>query len=277
MQFKVGVVIPTFKRPQELRRCIESLKNHSVTEFSIVVINDSSDIKVSKVIQSFPYAIEIASKTDLWWTKSVNLGLKYFLDKNFDAVIILNDDVILEKDYIDNMINFFARNRNSIVVSKVINQAGKVWSIGGDVSWPFIGEYHIPFDDRSLHQIKWAPGMGTLIPIEVLKKVGFFDEFSMPQYLSDADYGLRATRKGVRLILNESSVVRNNTNLTGGLQSKNKLSLNDLKFIFFDFRSPDYIKARTVFIFRYAPLGLKLLSLLIRILKIIFYFAKRLL
>jgi GT2 family glycosyltransferase len=272
---KVGVVIPTYKRALELDQCIKSLKKNTLNNFTIVVVNDCSDEEVSRVLHvNHPECIEITSTTDLWWTKSINVGLRYLVDNKFDAAILLNDDVTVESGFIDSMMAFFLEHQDNILISKIVDQDNRVWSIGGDVSWPFYGERHISPECQE-NSISWSPGMGTLIPLKVVNQIGYLDEKAMPQYLSDTDFGLRATRNGWVILLNKSSVVRNNTLSTGGILGEKKLTFKDFRFILFNLRSPDYIKARFIFIFRHAPVGLKTISFITRQLKLVIYFVKR--
>lgn len=272
---KIGILIPTYRRSKELETCIESIKTNTNNNYSIVVINDGSDAGVSNLLQyKHPDVIEIKSTSDLWWTQSINTGIHYLVENEFNATIILNDDVTVGSEFIDSIIECNKENPESIIVSKIVDQKGDLWAMGGFTSWPFVGERHINSKNQN-KKITWSPGMGTFIPIDIIKKIGYLDDKSMPQYLSDADFGLRAIRAGIEIIANESGVVHNNTFTTGGILNKTQLGFMDLKFLLFDFRSPDYLKARSVFIFRHAPFGLRSISLTFRLLKIFIFLIRR--
>ena len=248
--------------------------------FDIVVINDGGCEDVSALLrEKCPECIEIKSKSELWWTRSVNVGFEYLIEKSYEVAILLNDDVIVSCGYIDNIINTYIENKNNIIISKIIDKAGAIWSIGGYTDWPFNGPMHITDKShmpvKARKRITWSPGMGTLIPIAVLSDTGLFDAKSFPQYLSDTDFGLRASAKGWRIILNEKCVVTNNTDTTGGILHRNTLSWKDLYFIFFNLRSADYLPARTKFTYRHAPFGLRTVSCCVRFFKVLAYFLKR--
>lgn len=278
---KIGVVIPTYKRANELRKCIKSVREGAIKDFDIIVINDSCCKKVSKIITENPTnCVEIKSLNDLWWTKSINLGLKYLIEKSYDVAILLNDDVTVSDQFIDNIVDFYVANQNHIVVSKIVDENGNVWAIGGTTNWPFKGPIH---NLNSMHvkknnkKITWSPGMGTLIPIKALLEIGLFDEEAFPQYLSDADFGLRATRKGWNIIVDETSIIMNDTKSTGGMGQKDKMVLRDIYLIFFSMSSADYLPARLKFTFRHAPFGLRLISAISRMVKIFGFIFKRIL
>jgi GT2 family glycosyltransferase len=220
----------------------------------------------------------ITSNQDLWWTKSVNLGLKYLKSEGYNAAILLNDDVTVSDGFIDSMINMHIIKQDTIVISKIIDLDGKPWSMGGYVSWPFYGERHYISHQTSgslKSEISWAPGMGTLIPLSVVEQIGYLNEREMPQYLSDADYGLRATKNGWKFFLNDECYIRNDTSSTGGVDGRQKIGLKELYFMLFNLRSPDYLRARFRFIYKHAPLGLRTISFVIRYTKLFIYFIKR--
>ncbi len=276
---KIGVVIPTYKRAKELIDCIASLCKGSSREFDIVVINDGGCESISTLLkEKFPKCIEIKSADDLWWTRSINKGLDYLITNSYDAAILLNDDVTVSEGYIDRIVNSYILNKNTIIISKIIDREGNVWAMGGRTQWPFEGPVHLLDNKTKIAKYSvatWSPGMGTLIPIEALLDVGLLDSDSFPQYLSDTDFGLRASGKGWAFRINNDCVITNNTDSTGGLGQKAKVKLSDIFFLFFNLRSPDYLPARLKFTYRHAPFGLRSISFFIRIVKVLGFFVKR--
>jgi GT2 family glycosyltransferase len=279
MHPKIGVVIPTYKRANELIDCITSLYKESRKDFDVVVINDGGCENVSSLLRDkFPKCIEIKSADDLWWTKSVNKGLEYLIEKSCDAVILLNDDVTVSEGYIDKIIDNYILSKNTIIISRIVDRNGNVWAMGGRTKWPCHGPTHILENYSTSNRcgvVTWSPGMGTLIPIEALLDVGLLDSVSFPQYLSDTDFGLRASAKGWVFRINNECVIVNNTDSTGGLALKTKVKLSDLFFIFFNLRSSDYLPARLRFTYRHAPFGLRTIAVIIRIVKVCGFFLRR--
>lgn len=277
---KVGVVIPTFRRGKELIRCIQTLTGQSQAKFDIVVINDGGDEDVTALLrENCPWCIEITSSFDLWWTKSINFGLEYLLKNDYSAAIILNDDVTLSPAFVEKMIERYQKEEDStLLISKVLDNDGNVWSLGGFVSWPLHGPMHLLVEASSINsarKITWSPGMGTLIPMKAIREIGFLDDQAFPQYFSDTDFGLRAINKGWKIVLNQECAVYNNISSTGGVSGVRRLKLHDLHFMLFDLRSADNLRARTTFTYRHAPFGLRTISLVIRLSKVLAFFVKR--
>lgn len=276
---KLGVVIPTHSRPHSLLKCIESLRASAKADYELIIVNDGGDPITSTLLRTAgTNCVELISKSDLWWTASINLGLRYLLERGYNAAVLMNDDVTVDCGFLDTLEMAHRQFPDSVIVSKILDENGAVWALGGDVSWPFRGERHITAmtsSESSGQRVLWSPGMGTLIPTQILTTIGLLDERNFPQYLSDADYGLRVTNAGYRILVSDNSIIRNNTQTTGGVSSKTRMKLEDLRFILFDYRSADYLKARAAFIYRHAPRGLRTISLVTRLAKIAAFSLKR--
>ncbi|XOB40744.1 MAG: glycosyltransferase family 2 protein [Candidatus Nealsonbacteria bacterium] len=98
----LSVVIPTKDREQDLVGCIESIIGQTVLPNEIIIIDDGNISELQKQhIQSLLYNLNIRFK---YFKKNVpglaeskNFGTK---KASSDIVLFLDDDVILEKDYI---------------------------------------------------------------------------------------------------------------------------------------------------------------------------------
>jgi GT2 family glycosyltransferase len=94
-------------------------------------------------------------------------------------------------------------------------------------------------------QVDWTGGMGTLIPLDIIKNVGLFDEKNFPQYYGDADFYLRAKERGFKLIVHPDLKIWNDKS-SSGLEHRHKWGLffrsltsirsNNNVFIGFKFR-----------------------------------------
>lgn len=81
MSVGVDVVVPTFRRPEELRRCIEALEKQTVAPISIEIVDDSD--------------------TDLGPGKSRNIGWK---KGSAEIVAFTDDDCVPSRTWIEDII-----------------------------------------------------------------------------------------------------------------------------------------------------------------------------
>ncbi len=99
------IVIPVDNRKEFTHQCLLSLYNQTNKNFFVVVINDGSTDGTGKMIKDkFPDIILINGDGNLWWTKAINIGIKYALKYNAKYILTLNDDTVLKEDYIEKMI-----------------------------------------------------------------------------------------------------------------------------------------------------------------------------
>ena len=95
----LSAVIVTFKSDQVIHDCIQSISD----QIKIIVVDNSNDKKFKENIEKRYKNVEcILSENNLGMGSGNNLGLKYV---KTDYAIILNPDVILEKNTIEEIIN----------------------------------------------------------------------------------------------------------------------------------------------------------------------------
>ena len=284
LQPKITIIVPCHNGWHFTSECIQSIYNSSYSNFNIVVINDgSTDETSSHLSKQFPKVIEIKGDGNLWWAKSMNLGFNWALIHNSDYVLILNNDVIIEKSTIKNLVDTALHYPNSIVGSFVydLHNQKQIWSAGGMMKWPWPGEIQLSISEidnikyKSIWEVDWTPGMGTLVSTSMLEELNFYDSINMPQYLADVDLCLRAKKKGFSILINSECILYNNIKNTGGV-TVSIFSFNLVKDIFLSYRSPDYFKARILFILRHCPWQYVILAILIRYCRLFFYIFKRL-
>ncbi|GAB3938598.1 glycosyltransferase [Mucilaginibacter myungsuensis] len=231
----VAIVIPVYNRIKITKRGIDALErslalydlNGSGTcKFTIVVIDDGSkDGTSEELANNYSKVVVLNGDGNLWWSGAINLGVSYALDNAFDSILLWNDDTIsaegyfveLEKAILD------VTYKNSIIVSKIFWQdapdtlfnfgcrfdpkTGKTIIIGlNDKDGP---DYQKPTE------IDWSGGMGTLIPLDVIRDIGKFDNINFPQYFGDADFFLRAKQFGYKIYAMPGLHVWNDREATG--------------------------------------------------------------
>jgi GT2 family glycosyltransferase len=246
----VSIIIATHNRTNKLIGLLDSLTHQTFKNFDVVIVNDyPKKLRIKKY--KFNVNIIENGNRDLWWAESINVGLRHTLDSNSSFILILNDDVIIENNYLQEAINF-NKEKHNIIQGPLIfdfNKKNKLWAAGGRISWPFKGAYHNLIVDNSteITDVDWLPGMGTFFNKNILHKTGLLKSKTHPQYLSDTDFTLSAKRLGFSICVNHSLILYNETLSTGGI-SKQKMSLGDIKTVFFHKSSPEYIYSRIPFI-----------------------------
>jgi GT2 family glycosyltransferase len=283
---QVSIIIPCFNGWAYTSECLKSVFNSNYINFNVIVVNDGSTDETSSSLKKyFPKVEEIIGDGNLWWSGSMNLGFRKALKKHSDYVLVLNNDVIIEPNTINNLIYTAISYPKSIVGCLIYNLQNKkfIWSAGGMMNWPWPGEVQLGMGEydnnqyKGIRSVDWTPGMGTLINTSILRDLNFYDEKNMPQYLSDVDLCLRAKKKGYSILINSDCIIFNNIENTGGItKATSNFNLKLIKEMFIGFRSPDYFKARSKFIFRHCNWYFLFFALFIRYSRLLIYISKRL-
>lgn len=197
----LAVLMTVHNRKEKTIECLRYLyaQNNSDYEIEVFLTDDgSTDGTQQAVLQRFPDVEIIIGKGDLYWNRGMYSAWKTAsLKKDYDFYLWLNDDTLLSSTALDVLLKCSLQYLDeSIVVgttsamddSSVITYGGRKKKTG-----------LIAPQDSSC-ECELFNGNIVLIPRYVYKTVGMND----PRFrhaLGDFDYGLRARKKGIKLIV----------------------------------------------------------------------------
>ena len=231
---KICAVIPTYNRLNFTVGCVNSLRKQTVNGFEIVVVDNGSTDGTSEVIpKSFPEVPLLKGHDNLWWSGAVNLGIKYALKKDFEYIILLNNDTEVTPDYIEKMI-YWAEQKPTALFSSMVYDitTGEPFYVGARMDWrqgkeePLINK--IPKDKfHGLIEVTHLPGRGLWIPAIVFNKIGLFDAKNFPQKAADYDFTFHAAKAGFPLFCNCDAKLYGYTKEVTGAEYTKKFSLKN--------------------------------------------------
>lgn len=211
-----AILIPVFNHLDLTSKMLDNLASIlDKTEegrFHVIVIDDgSTDGTAAWVEEHHPEVILLKGDGNLWWSGGINMGAAYALDElKVDYLVLWNNDVNIREDYFNNMVRLVSETEMpAILGSKVYveGEPGMVWTMGGYFN-PRNGKYDMYAyyekdceEFRKDRDVEWLHGMGTVIPAEVVRKIGYWNREEFPQYHGDSDFTYRAHLAGYRNIL----------------------------------------------------------------------------
>lgn len=199
---RVSIVIPTLNRPDLLTRCLDSLDRQTLGELELIVVDNGSHPPVAAAPPAHLESRLIRFERNMGFSYAVNCGLG---TARGEFVLVLNDDVELEPEYIERLADALAREPKAAFASgkllrarerDVIDGAGDAILLGG-------GAYRLGHGEKDIGQYtarSWvisACAAAALYRRQVIEQVGGFDE-QFFAYLEDVDLGLRAQWAGYR-------------------------------------------------------------------------------
>ncbi|HLP59385.1 MAG TPA: glycosyltransferase family 2 protein [Candidatus Deferrimicrobium sp.] len=266
---KLTIVIPTFNRKDSLVHLLETLQKQGSegTDLTIAVVVDGSTDGTQEAIRSlFPQVAIIEGDGQWWWTKSVNEGCKWALKNDADAVLLLNDDICLDEDYLRNLLNAVEKEPQAIIGSINITEEKerKIFFSGAPrMNWwaGKIRRYHpflAPYNEKlsGLHKTAVLPGRGMYIPAHVFEKVGYFDQEFLPQYKADYDFVLRAAKQGIPAFISWDAIIYTQTGKTGPGATFTQQSLSRFSKSLFHNRSRTNLRQNFTYYLRHFPRAL---------------------
>jgi GT2 family glycosyltransferase len=255
----VYVVTPVFNSREHTRAFLSSLKKQSYKNFRVVIVDDGSTDGTDEMVKKFfPAVILIKGNGNLWWSGGTNLGVKRAIKDKADFVITINDDVVIGKQYVSSLLECAKLNPSSLIGSKIVykDDKNKVWYAGADFDVKTGNLKHRMgkiADFNGIVGSEWLTGMGVMIPTEVFKKVGLYNEKEYPQYFGDAEFSLRAKAAKYKLLVNNDIFLVADLKSNWLDRSLSKPKISFVKDLFFSKRSPYQFSKRFKFYKKYWP------------------------
>ena len=134
---QIYVVIPTYNRRTYTKNCLESLLKQSDKNLKIIVVDDGSiDGTADMIDKKFKDVVLLRGDGTLWWVGATNKGVRYVLEvcNPDDCVLLLNDDLVVPKDYIARFQKLWVTFPDTLIGSVVtdIHNRGIILSGGKD-------------------------------------------------------------------------------------------------------------------------------------------------
>jgi GT2 family glycosyltransferase len=198
---KVGIILVNYRdyAKKYLDTCLESILKQDYKDWELAIVdNDSSEETYSYLKEKANQAKIIRNFTNDGFAKGNNDAIKYFLNKNFSYIYLLNMDAYLEIDALKEAV-LLAENDNNIaaVQSRLMlsQEKERVNSLGNASHFLGFG-YCLGYKDfyHSLNKISdkiaYFSGAAVLLRSKALSEVGLFDE-ELFMYNEDQDLGWR--------------------------------------------------------------------------------------
>jgi GT2 family glycosyltransferase len=199
---RVAVVILNWNGIADTVSCLDSLINQTYSDYTIVVIDngsvdDSVDILKKYIASHSSSPIElICNSKNFGFAGGVNTGIRWALDKQYDAVALFNNDATADKDWLAHLVKGLSDKKTGISTGLLLHENGKTIDSTGD----WYSKWGLPFPRSRNESTVFAPNNGfvfgasggaTLYRAEMLRDVGLFDE-DFFAYYEDADISFRA-------------------------------------------------------------------------------------
>ena len=189
--------------------CIRSvLAMRGQIEFELIVVdNGSNDGSVEYFKKQFPQCIVLPQVRNLGFPGGCNVGIREALERGAEYVVPLNNDTIVDRGFLEELIKVAEQDPQVAIVSPKIyfyDLPDRFWWAGGKFSlWTGV-PMHVGRKQQDEGQfdrerpLDWATGCAMLIRASALRKVGLFDEKFFLN-AEDLDLSVRMRRAGYQI------------------------------------------------------------------------------
>ncbi|TGE14040.1 glycosyltransferase family 2 protein [Hymenobacter elongatus] len=254
------IVIPVFNRLKYTRECLLSLRAQTRTDFRIVVVDDGSTDGTDQMLaREFGEVAVVKGDGNLFWTAGVNAGIRHALTLGANRIMTMNNDVLVLHDFVERMLFWAEKHPQAVLGALELDVAtGKPIYGGERLDWRTNTRHdllaELPEADRhGLHPVTYLPGRGLLIPLEVIEKIGLFDEKRLPHYLADFDYTSVARLHGFAVYCNYDARLSTYPDESGQEQTRRHRSLHGYYQHLFGIRGGGNLRNFTHFTLKNCP------------------------
>lgn len=248
----VVVVTVNWNTAKETLQCVDSVLKSDYSNLSLLVVDNGSRAEEPGLLrEGLPDGVKLLElDKNYGYVGGINRGLKQAEELSPEYVLVMNNDTVLDPSAISELVLASQRHANKCIVTGVvydyyqpelIQQTGSICVNRRRLTYkPLhrnVRDPGLPPEDREVDMID---DVFWLMHIKVFKSVGYYCDYF---WFNDeqADYALRALRKGFKLFFSPKAKLWHMGSLSIGGRNSNPVR--------------EYFDIKAKLIFRYRHLG----------------------
>ncbi len=234
---RVSIIIPILNQIEFTRKCINSIKTNTYTNYEIIIINNASTDETKEFLEQNTDIVVINNEENLGYPKAINQGLK--IAKGED-VILLNNDTIVTNGWLERLLKV-KQSSDKIGLVGVFSNSISGLQFDKNCKYKSIEEMHKyaekNYSNRNYAWIKYprVAFVCTLITRELVNKIGGLDERFSPGNFEDDDFCLRAQLAGFKTVIASDVFIHHYGSVSfkqyGEDKYAERLKINEQRFI----------------------------------------------
>lgn len=211
MSNEVSIIISTYKRPDDLQVALESILIQSISPKEVIIVDDINDPDVKEIVSRFrgkdcgivfKYVHNTYGKS---LTIARNVGAKQSIG---DIILFLDDDVILDSNFLKELIRVYDEVPNAKCVQGRITNDYKfspfwnkfhemflMWHQSNIYAVLSSGKSTRTYQPNKLINCQWATGANLSIKKEIFEEFRFDEKLIRYCFGEDMDFSYRIYKK----------------------------------------------------------------------------------
>jgi len=199
---EVSIVIPTHNRLDDLKRCINSIYEHThgIT-YEIIVVEGATNNNEARdyLVQHTPI-VYLREHRKVGCIRAFNIGFKFSMG---EYVVWLNDDVVVEKDWLEIALKYMKENLD-VGLGAFYHREGAILNANKQKLHGYIFDAD---DDyycvRTINGGMKHPNMiyanFGIVKLDLMKKLGYWDDKTYKSYAADNDFSHKVWDLGMKV------------------------------------------------------------------------------
>lgn len=210
MEKQVAIILVNYNGALDTLECIESINRMSYKDFHIIVVDNSSTDDSLKILtqKKEEFAFELIDLPEnLGFSAGNNSGIQKAIEIGVQYILLLNNDTIVDPDFLSNLMREAECNVDTSVVTGTIYYASnrnKLWYAAGEFN-PHLAKVtqidrkckNGKLPEKSI-DVTFASGCCLCVPVSIIKRIGLLDE-SYFMYEEDVDYCHRLIQNNFKI------------------------------------------------------------------------------
>lgn len=227
MQHKISIILLNYNNALDTLECIESIQKNDYSNYNVVIVDNKStdqSLEYLRNRQNMYGYILLEADYNNGFSAGNNIGIRYALEHGAEYVLLLNNDTLVEPDFLTKLMEFQSANEEcAAAIGKIYYEFDRniLWYAGGTVNPVTTRTIHNNFGMKDTHsvekpiQVSFATGCYLCIRRDTLESVGLLDEDYF-LYDEDTDYSLRLSAKGKKIFYIPTSVIYHKVSASTG-------------------------------------------------------------
>ncbi len=247
-QPSIAIVILNWNGHDDTVDCLKSLAECAYNNFEILLVDNASEDNSIAIIkdrlqvynqQTTERKYQLGEKTtnsesdddaiqitfienvdNYGFAKGNNIGIKYAMNHSVEYVLLLNNDTTVGKDFLQELMSFFATHNDYAVVTPQIRYYDKpdfIWNCGGKLSnfgtrkYFFDDKHYSELPNKNHLDISFITGCALMATADVLKTFGpLSEDFFFGE--EDYEFSMRMKENHVKVACVLPSVIYHKVN-----------------------------------------------------------------
>ena len=232
----VSIIILNYNDIQHIQKCLESVFNTTGCNFEVILIDNGSTDGSSLICKKKFPDIRLFENEKNMAMAARNIGID---NAKGEYVVFLDSDAAVDPYWLQNFIKSYLHNGPGLYQGKIletdnpeiIGSSGNLLNIFGFGYARGNGEKDNGQYEK-FEQISFPVGACLFSSLEIIKKIGYFDESNLLYLMyDDVDYGWKALAYGIYSFYEPNSIVYHPKSTSSKLDSNKMFLLNRNRWI----------------------------------------------